>query len=146
MEKDYCNKCGKCCDNIAVDFSRRVMYRDGIQTLDEKFERMLAVIGKRENITFCRCKYLEDNLCTNSEKPEICSDFPKSPFAFLPEGCGYEGFVFMENERVKQQVRKLKEEILDYSIRVKQEPELQRIIDKHQAFINKYKPYGSENW
>ena len=42
---------------------------------------------------------------------------------------------------VQKEVPPLIEEILDYSIRAKQEPELQQIIDKHQTFINKYKPY-----
>lgn len=146
MKKDYCNKCGKCCQQIAVDFNNKVMFRDGIQKLSPDFEKMLIATRKKDNITICSCKYLENNLCINPQKPEECTNFPSSPFAFLPEDCGFEGDIFIKLEHAKQKIRKLKEEILDYSIRVKDEPELQRIIERHQAFINKYKPYGSENW
>ena len=31
MEKDYCNKCGACCRNIAVDFEKKILFRDGVQ-------------------------------------------------------------------------------------------------------------------
>lgn len=146
MEKDYCNKCGECCKNIAVDFYNRVMYRDGIQPVSEEFFSFLTPVGKKENITFCKCKFLSNNLCTNPNKPQECIDYPKSPFAFLNEDCGYTGDIFLKNESVKQKVRKLKEEILDYQTRLKNEPSLQKIIDNHEAFINKYKSYGSDNW
>ena len=146
MEKNFCNKCGKCCEKIAVDFNTNVMYRDGIQVLSPTFSSMLIPVSRTKNITFCSCKFLINNLCTNPEKPKECSDYPNSPFAFLPEGCGYEGYIFMQNERVKQKVRKLKEEILDYSTKLSTEKELKKIIDHHQAFIDKYKQYGSYDW
>ena len=41
MENNYCFKCGACCNKIAVDFSKRIIYRDGIQTLTKEFEAML---------------------------------------------------------------------------------------------------------
>ena len=47
MENNYCFKCGACCNKIAVDFSKRIIYRDGIQTLTKEFEAMFAQAGYR---------------------------------------------------------------------------------------------------
>ena len=146
MERDFCNKCGECCRKIAVDFEQGVIFRDGIQPLSPEFSSMLVSVSKTKNITFCSCKYLKNNLCTNPKKPEECLNYPTSPFAFLPGGCGYEGVIFIKNENIKQKVRKLKEEILDYSIRAEHEKDLQKLIEHHQAFIDKYKQYGSYDW
>lgn len=146
MEKDFCNKCGGCCKNIAVDFEKRIVYRDGIQALTKEFEDNLIKVSQRENITFCSCKYLINNLCTNSQKPNECIIYPSSPFAFLPEECGYSGKIFLEQEKIKQKIRKLKEEIIDYETQLTTDKSLQRIIDRHKSFIQKYKMYGSENW
>ena len=146
MEENYCNKCGACCQNIAVDFLNMVMFRDGIQPLTQEFVNMLEKVEIRENITLCRCKYLKNNLCTNENKPQECVDYPKSPFAFLPENCGYEGEIFTKHEQIKQKIRKLKEEIVHYEAMLAQDKSVQKIIDRHKAFINKYKMYGSETW
>lgn len=146
MEKDFCNKCGECCRNIAVDFEKRIVYRDGIQTLSTELEECLIKNSTRENITFCSCRYLVNNLCTNPKKPDECIVYPSSPFAFLFDDCAYRGKIFLEQEKVKQKVRKLKEEIIDYETQLASDKSLQRIIDRHNAFINKYKVYGSEDW
>ncbi len=146
MEKDYCKKCGECCKNIAVDFEKMVMFRDGIQTLSSEFAKMLERNENRGNITICSCKYLKNNLCTNSNKPQECIDYPSSPFAFLQEDCGYEGYIFLKNEHIKQKVRKLKEEILHYETLLSQDKSVQKIINRHNAFIVKYKMYGSDDW
>lgn len=152
MERELCNKCGECCRRIPVDFGRNIMYRDGIQPLGKVFPSYLNPIEKRDNITFCTCKYLENNLCSNPDKPEICKVFPYSPLAFLPDGCGFEGEIFLKKEHLMQKIRKLKEEILDYKIRAAttgdraEQRQLQRLIQTHQAFIDKYKSYGSSDW
>lgn len=150
MEKDLCKKCGECCRKIAVDFERKIIYKDGVETLSEEFASMLEPVEKRENVTFCKCKFLEDNICTNSDKPEECINYPSSPFAFLPEECGYYGEIFLKNENIKQKIRKLKEEIIHYEAEIitnkSEQNQLRKIIEKHQAFIDKYKIYGSENW
>lgn len=146
MEKDFCNKCGECCKKIAVDFERRIIYRDGIQNLTPEFESLLHPISKTENITFCSCKFLKDNLCNNPQKPEECINYPSSPFAFIPDECGYEGKIFIELENIKQKVRKLKEEIMDYTCQLSHDKNLSKIVEHHQAFIDKYKNYGSYDW
>ena len=113
---------------------------------------MLIEINRDEQFSYCICKYLQNNLCTNKNKPEICSSYPSSPFAFIPENCGYLGFVFTNNEKIKQNIRKLKEEIIHYTallctVTNKQEQSrLQKLVESHQKFIDKYKIYGSDNW
>lgn len=152
MERNLCNKCGMCCKEIPTDFSKRIIYRDGIQPLSSEFEKLLIPVEEKGYITICRCKFLENNLCTNPDKPQICSDFPYSPLAFLPENCGYTGEVFLKKEKLKQQIRKLKEEIMHYSALIdtvkdkNEQRQYQRIIDAHETFIKKYKVYGSGDW
>ena len=146
MEKDYCNKCGKCCKNIAVDFEKKILFRDGVQTLTKEFADMMIKEENKGSTTLCSCRYLKDTLCTNPNKPVECQNFPSSPFAFLPENCGFEGDIFIKLEKLKQKVRKLKEEIIYYNTILPKDKSVQRIIDRHQAFIDKYKIYGSEDW
>ena len=146
MEKNYCNKCGGCCKKIAVDFERGIIYRDGIEPLGEKFKEMLEKTETKDGITFCTCKFLKDNLCTNPEKPDECADYPSSPFAFLPENCGYEGLIFLKKEHIKQKIRKLKEETADYTAQLSSDKQSERIIAHHNTLIEKYKMYGSDSW
>ena len=146
MEKDYCNKCGACCKNIVVDFKRKILFRDGVQTLTDEFAKMLLKGENKDSTTICSCSFLKNNLCSNPNKPKECADFPSSPFAFLAENCGYEGDVFIKLEKEKQKIRKLKEEIIYYNSILSVDKSVQRIIDRHQTYINKYKIYGSEDW
>ncbi len=146
MEKNYCTKCGECCKKIAVDFSKNIVYRDGIQTLSDNFKKILIKGEQKDNITFCSCKYLENNLCINPDKPEECNNYPSSPFAFLPENCGYYGVNFLEREKFMQKLRKLEEEIIHYEALINcsskdDAKQYTKIIEKHKNYINKYKMY-----
>ena len=146
MEKVYCNKCGKCCHRIAVDFSRNIIYRDGIQTLTPDFANILIKEEQKDNITFCTCKFLQNNLCTHPQKPEICKNYPSSPFAFLPDDCGYYGDIFIKHENFMQKIRKLKEEILHYETLIltaskNDAKQYTKIIEQHKKFIDRYKIY-----
>ena len=152
MDKLFCIKCGECCRKIPVDFHKNLIYRDGIQPLTEEFKEMLSPVVKNGEITYCICKYLRENLCSNPNKPEICINYPSSPFAYLPDGCVQAGNVFIESEKIKQRVRKLKEEIIDYNILINtisnkfERNGLLKIIDRHKKFIEKYSEYGSNDW
>ena len=152
METDFCNKCGICCKNIPVDFSKKILYWDGIKPLREEFANLINPVSQNDNISICTCKYLKNNLCTNPNKPEECIVYPSSPFVKLPENCGYEGKIFIEREKVTQKIRKLKEEILHYQVLADITPnkfernQLQKIISSHQKWIDKYAPFGSADW
>ena len=152
MEKDFCNKCGECCRNIVVDFNKKIVYWDGIQPLSDDFATNLIPLSEIKNYTVCTCKFLKNDLCTNMQKPEICTNYPSAPFTQLPENCGYEGKIFIEQERIKQRIRKLKEDILHYSVIIEtsdnkfENNQLKKIISSHQKWIDKYRPFGSDDW
>lgn len=152
MENNYCEKCGACCKYIKVDFEKKILFRDGIQPLTADFESMLEPADSKEQIIICRCKYLENNLCTNPQKPQECVDYPSSAFAFLPENCGYTGLIFLKLEKLKCQIRKLKEEVIHYEAMIEttsnkfERNQLEKIIKSHKAKINKYHAFGSEDW
>lgn len=152
MENDFCNRCGCCCRNIIVDFSDRVLYWDGKVSLRDDFASMLSVVFQKENISICKCKYLKNNLCTNPQKPEECKNYPSFPFVKLSQDCGYEGKIFLEQEKIKQKIRKLKEEIIHYQAMIEmgsnkfEKNQLEKIIAIHQKRIDKYSQFGSEDW
>ena len=149
MMDDFCNKCGECCRNIKADFDAKILYWDGETALTEEFAEMLQKTDK-ENVY--SCKFLKDNLCTNQNKPEACTKYPSSPFIELPENCTYLGYIFMQSEKIKQQIRRMKEEIIHYEAIIvstndkKEQNRLQKIITTRQKFIERYKEYGSDNW
>ena len=152
MAEDFCKKCGSCCKNIVVDFEQKILYRDGKEVLKDTFAQMLLPKEKVGNKTVCICKFLKENLCTNSNKPDECLNFPSSPFAYLPEECGFAGYVFMKNENLRQKIRKYKEEIIHYDALISfsknndDKKQYQKIIDSHKKYIDKYKDYGSCDW
>ena len=146
MKNSYCNKCGECCKNIAADFSKNIIYRDGIQPLSQEFSSLLEPGEIKNGITLCKCKYLVDNLCTHPNKPEVCKNFPSFPFAFLPEKCGYYGEMFIIRENFMQKLRKLEEEIIHYEALSKisskdEAKQYAKIIEKHNNYLNKYRMY-----
>ena len=146
MRDNYCNQCGKCCQKIPVDFEKNIVYRDGIQVLTPEFRSLLIPQEKRDNITFCYCKYLKNNLCSIEVKPKECILFPSSPFAFLPDGCGFYGLIFLQKEKLMQQIRKMEEQIIHYEVLMQQcskdeAKQYAKIIERHRAYINKYNMY-----
>lgn len=76
---------------------------------------------------------------------------PLSPFEKLPEGCGYEGWVFQKREEIKQEIRKQKELLLSLEIMLKnstpeQAQEIKERIEKINGIIDLYSMYGSKDW
>ena len=104
--------------------------------------------------TFYKCKYIKDNnLCGIYEnRPELCERFPSSQWAVVPPGCGYEGYLFQCKEKIKQNVRKLKEDLLDYEAELKtvqdseRKSKLELAAEKTKNIIAHYSKYGSGNW
>lgn len=177
-----CHMCGKCCrvvttsipyaelkqmeqdgDKGAVDFLSLFVPYDSIESarnvdagvVDNIINRLKSDGSFDENeITFYGCKYLQDNnLCSRYEtRLDLCKHCPSTPWAIVPPGCGFEGWLFWQREEIKQKIRKSKEELLELKLlrmRTKDENTLQKIdIVEHkiQRGIDFYKKYGSENW
>ncbi len=107
-----------------------------------------------EDMTFYKCKYLgDDNLCQRyNNRLLLCKHFPASPWAIVPPGCGYEGWLFMKREETKQKIRKVKEELLELQLLKKKafSPDIQLKISavekKMLNTIDIHKKHGSENW
>ena len=148
MNNDLCKKCGACCRYIQADIESKILYWDEVQPLSDDFASMLIPVKN----DIYKCKYLQNNLCTNPHKPDICEKYPSSPFVELPDGCDYSGEIFMKRERVQQKIRKLKEEIIHYNALIetiqdkREQNQYQKIISSHQKQIDRYKEYGSQDW
>lgn len=107
-----------------------------------------------QDMTFYKCKYLgDDNLCKRyNDRLLLCKHFPASPWAIVPPGCGYEGWLFMKREETKQKIRKVKEELLELQLLKKKSfsPDIQLKISavekKMLNTIDIHKKHGSENW
>ena len=106
-------------------------------------------------MTFYRCKYLLDNnLCSiYEERPLLCKHCPSTPWAIVPPGCGFEGWLFLERENAKQKVRKAKEDLLELKLLKIKNNNNDEILKKISAVEHKinttielYKKYGSKDW
>ncbi len=106
------------------------------------------------DMTFYRCKYLsDDNLCTRyNDRLTLCKHFPASPWAIVPPGCGYEGWLFLKREEAKQKIRKVKEDLLELELlKSKNNPpdvmlKIEAVEKKMLHSIEIYKKHGAENW
>lgn len=109
---------------------------------------------QEEDITFYKCKYiLDNNLCgIYKERKELCNRFPSSPWAVVPPGCGYEGWLFQEREKIKQAIRKQKEgliflqEEIKNTTNVELQEKTKQMIKNIEKTIQLYEKYGSKDW
>lgn len=176
-----CLMCGKCCRVVTAPIPYKKLLEldnednkgakdflsvfepypsidDARKIHPEVVENIFANLKKAgeptDEITFYKCKYLSDNnLCGIYEKrPELCKIFPSSQWAVVPPGCGYEGYLFQCKEKIKQNVRKYKEDLLDYEAELKtvqdseRKSKLELAAEKTKNIIMHYSKYGSENW
>lgn len=179
---DLCRMCGKCCRVVttSVPYDELKAKADSgdegaIDFLDifvpfESIEAARAVdsgivdniinglnsdgVSETENLTFYTCKYLQDNnLCGKyEERKTLCKHFPSTPWAIVPPCCGFEGWLFLKREEIKQKIRKSKEDLLELKVlrnKVTDEDTLKKIdAVEHKILSNieLYKNRGSENW
>ena len=45
-------------------------------------------------------------------------NLPETAFSEIPEGCGFEGYMFLKRETHKQKVRKLKEDLVYLDVKI----------------------------
>lgn len=107
-----------------------------------------------KKVTFYKCKHIsEDNLCKIYEsRPLLCDRFPTSPWAIVPPGCGFEGFMFCKREELKRRMRSLKENVTEFesilneTTDIEKKGKLKSAIDKTKQTIELFSKYGSADW
>lgn len=122
--------------------------------VDNVLKRLETAEEPQKDVTFYKCRYIQDNnLCGRYEtRPQLCGRFPTSPWAIIPPGCGYEGYLFQCREEIKQKIRKFKEDLLEYEavLKTEQNPErkakLELAIKKINDIVAHYGKYGSADW
>ncbi len=180
--QSLCNMCGRCCrlattpvpydellklveegEQGAIDFLSIFEPYPSIEAAREQdptavdnIIHELKEFGKYEEdkTTFYRCKYIsDDNLCGNYEnRPELCHRFPSSPYAVVPPGCGFEGWLFWMQEEDKQKVRRSKEQLIELQLLRKKTSDeelinkISAVEEKVQRTIDNYKKYGADFW
>ncbi len=177
-----CKMCGKCCKSITTEHtyeeleemtkngseSARVFIdvfrpypglKEAKKHVPDQVEQILDELGNKEGfdiskVTFYYCPHhSEENQCGIYEnRPECCRRAPNNPWSCMPPGCGFEGWQFEEREKIKREIRKLKEYLIalqavaedgmvpgkDITV-----DELRKIIDKK---ISRWEKYGSRLW
>lgn len=180
--QSLCNMCGRCCrcsttsftykqllelqaqgDQGAIDFLELFEPYESLDAAREVSAEIVDNIIKglkedgkynEEDMTFYHCRFIgDDNLCTRYlERKTLCDHFPSSPWAIVPPGCGFEGWLFMKREEKKQQIRKIKEELLELQLLKTKttNPEtlakIEAVENKMHKSIELYKKHGSEFW
>lgn len=177
----YCLMCGKCCkiattpksyeelleltkkgNRFAKDFLKIFEPYDSIQsarevspeTVDNIIDKFDTAINTSKKLTLYKCKFISDNnLCTiYKKKPRLCDRFPSSPWAVVPPGCGFEGWLFQKREEIKQRIRYQKECLVEFEALIKtvDNPEtikkLKIAMKKIKKTIKLFADYGAENW
>ena len=180
--QSLCKMCGKCCrmsttsktykeiksladagDKGALDFLEIFEPYESIdkaretdkETVDNII-KMLSVDGNfdENKITFYHCRFIQpDNLCSNYlNRKELCKHFPSSPWAVVPPGCGFEGWLYAKREEIKQKVRKEKEELIELKLLknrmndVETLKKIELVEQKINRNIDMYSKYGSKDW
>lgn len=167
-----CKMCGKCCrvvasvsheelvknanegEQSAIEFLEFFEPYKSYKDAMEVDEATVKNIPDYKSKTFYKCRFLQDNnLCSRYEtRLEVCKNFPSSPWAVIPPGCGFEGWLFVEREKHKQRIRKLKEEQIFYKAKLKtnipnKEKKLyEKLIKKIDERISIMDKYGSKDW
>ncbi|MDR1326904.1 MAG: YkgJ family cysteine cluster protein [Heliobacteriaceae bacterium] len=174
--QELCKMCGRCCrvatgaqpyaqilklaqegNQGAVDFLSLFEPYPSVEAAREADNLIVDNIIRHyrgDDLTFYHCKYLlEDNLCGKYEaRLPVCRCFPSSPWAVVPPGCGFEGYLFWKQEEEKQHIRLAKEELIDMEVLKSKhtEPEIlnkiSRIEEKLKNKIESYAQYGSQLW
>lgn len=176
-----CRMCGKCCrvvttfktyeellqlakggDESAKDFleifepysSIDAAKKVSLETVDNIVENLKYSTIGLEELTFYKCKHiLDDNKCAiYQNRLEVCERFPSSPWAVIPPGCGFEGYLFQKREEIKQKIRKQKEAVIELEVQLKRvkDPEMIKRIEesiaKTKSIIESFAQYGANDW
>lgn len=172
--QELCKMCGKCCKSITTNHTYeelKDMTRKGSESarvfieifkpyasieearkvIPEQIDQVLKELEQNEGfdinkVTFYYCPHLSpDNKCGIYEcRPECCRRAPNSAWACMPPGCGFEGWQFEEREKIKHQIRKLKEYLIAAeAVNADNAEELKNLIAQK---IKPLEKYGAMYW
>jgi len=180
---DLCRMCGKCCEAIAtiftheeiiemakkdekeakifVDFFKRYdTIADARKVVPDQVNQILRHKNLSEDlqgteVPFYYCdKITPDKKCTiHNERPICCRIAPADAWALMPPKCGYSGWQFLEKERIKQNIRSLKEKI--YEIETLEGPQafvdelnisFKEFKEQVEHKIKSFERYGAKGW
>jgi len=166
-----CNKCGSCCncaspsvsyikllekaaagEDFAKDFFSIFIPYENIGEVKSLYpaiiERSIKAYSSKNNIkpedlVFYKCRYYskEKQCLIYEDRPELCRDFPGSPFAILGEKCAYHNWAQECREKYKDlkkeldNLKKYKKEIagLKYQQKaIKLSYQLKRVPDEYK--------------
>lgn len=180
---DLCIMCGKCCLAIAteytyeelvemtkkdekeakvfVDFFKRYdSIADAKKVFPDVVDRVLqhkkvSQDAQGDEVPFYYCaKIAPDKKCTiHLDRPLCCRMAPKDGWTLMPPKCGYTGWQFEEKERIKENIRSLKEKIYEIETLEGSDAfveELNMTLKDMKAHVDeKTKPferYGAKGW
>ena len=177
-----CKMCGKCCKAITTPYSHEELVElakkgqeearvfieifkkyDSIEAaraaVPDHVDNILQIMKRNKDfdiskVTFYYCPHLtKQNTCpVYATRPDCCRRAPRNGWTIFPPDCGFAGWQFMQRERVKETIRKLKEYLLelelfdeDYVIPERNitAGELKKIINER---INPWEEFGAKLW
>jgi len=134
-----CKKCGICClcaspstsyrdllqkaaegNQFARDFfSIFIPYKnyDDVRKISESVVEKVLKTGNKDIVFYhCRHYHFEKKCTIYSERPQLCRDFPGSPFVILSENCAFYEWA----KQCKEAYKKITEELKDLKDKKKQ--------------------------
>lgn len=180
--QSLCNMCGICCRLATTEVPYKKLLElqaqgdEGAMDFLELFEPYASIEEARkvsasvvdnvinglkadnnyneDELTFYHCRFIgDDNLCGRYETRKIlCDHFPSTPWAIVPPGCGFEGWLFMKREETKQKIRKVKEELIELQLLKRKKlsdemlAKIEAVEKKMYNSIELHKKHGSEFW
>lgn len=180
---DLCLGCGKCCLAVVTPYTHEELVEMAKKDEQEAkifvdfFKRYESIAAARKvvpdqvnqvlrhkklpedlvgnEVQFYYCDKITDDLrCTmHADRPACCRLAPADGWALMPPKCGYTGWQCEEKERIKQNIRSLKEKI--YEIETLEGPDA--FIDELNMSFKEFKEqvskkiesfarYGAKGW
>lgn len=180
---NLCRMCGQCCQGIVTEFtheelvemSKRGEKEAGVfvnffkkyeniaeakKVVPDHVKQVLKYKGVSEDavgneVSFYYCEKINpDKSCSiHSDRPVCCRLAPHDGWSVMPPGCGYAGWQFQERERIKANIRELKEKVYEVDLLEGSDAfieELDMSLKDFKKFIEeKSKPFqkfGSKGW
>jgi Fe-S-cluster containining protein len=180
---DLCHKCGRCCRSATTFFPFNKLQElveqgdeeatafleifepfpsveEARKAVPEQVDRVLETVRARDDmnedeVTFYHCRYVtEEGLCGIYERrPRCCKEAPYNGWSLMPPGCGFEGWQFVNREKQRADIRKLKEvqfqmEMLspDGIHLPTRKMTLEELRESIQVSIDPWKRFGADHW